>query len=141
LHRDLKVTKGNHLRMSLLRIGCAKSGCHSNYIIPVKIPLPQFLSVNPPPYAPRLDKIALHSTPLAQPIMPATIISNATRIWELNVHWSAYSQCGIWNAKGRGVDIWECIRDRKSLTLLPLLLTTLTFFFFVDDSTPGSEVR
>ncbi|KAG1736148.1 uncharacterized protein EDB91DRAFT_1204316 [Suillus paluster] len=48
--------------------------------------------------------------------MPGTTpyIGNATRIWEINVHWSLYSQCGIWDPKGRGVDIWECIRARKS---------------------------
>ncbi|KAM6503421.1 hypothetical protein JOM56_000364 [Amanita muscaria] len=45
--------------------------------------------------------------------MPATVISNATRIWETNVYWSLYSQCGIWNSKNKGVDIWECVRDRE----------------------------
>ncbi|KAF8068825.1 hypothetical protein FPV67DRAFT_1415292 [Lyophyllum atratum] len=46
--------------------------------------------------------------------MPGVVISNATRIWETNVHWSVYSQCCIWDARGRGVDIWECIRDHDS---------------------------
>ncbi|OAX35681.1 hypothetical protein K503DRAFT_773219 [Rhizopogon vinicolor AM-OR11-026] len=41
-------------------------------------------------------------------------IGNATRIWEANVHWSLYSQCGIWDPKGRGVDIFECIRAHDS---------------------------
>ena len=45
--------------------------------------------------------------------MPGVVVGNATRIWEVNVHWSLYSQCGIWDPKGRGVDIWECIYDRK----------------------------
>ncbi|KAI9428338.1 hypothetical protein H4582DRAFT_1866754 [Lactarius indigo] len=45
--------------------------------------------------------------------MPA-VVSNATRIWELNIHWDLYSQCGIWDAKGRGVDIYECIRAHQS---------------------------
>ena len=40
------------------------------------------------------------------------VIANATRVWELNVHWAMYSQCGVWVSRGRGVDIWECIRDR-----------------------------
>ncbi|KAG2036788.1 hypothetical protein BDR03DRAFT_865370 [Suillus americanus] len=44
-------------------------------------------------------------------------IGNATRIWEINVHWSLYSQCGIWDPKGRGVDIWECIRAHDSTQL------------------------
>ncbi|TFK38088.1 hypothetical protein BDQ12DRAFT_666313 [Crucibulum laeve] len=52
--------------------------------------------------------------------MPGAVISNATRIWELNVHWALYSQCGVWDPRGRGVDIWECIRDH--------------------DSTPGTQV-
>ena len=70
--------------------------------------------------------------------MPSTVISNATRIWELNVHWSIYSQCGIWNAKRRGVDIWECIQERKSLRLIPWDKADISFF--VDNSTPGTEV-
>ncbi|KAH9048413.1 hypothetical protein EDB84DRAFT_1556869 [Lactarius hengduanensis] len=45
--------------------------------------------------------------------MPA-VVSNATRIWELNIHWDLYSQCGIWDPKGRGVDIYECIRAHPS---------------------------
>ena len=45
--------------------------------------------------------------------MPGTVISNATQIWELGVHWTVYSQCGVWDPKGKGVDIWECIRDRE----------------------------
>lgn len=73
--------------------------------------------------------------------MPGAVVGNATRIWELNVHWALYSQCGIWDPKGRGVDIWECIRDRKFLSI--------TFFLsvisppsasFIDDSTPGTQV-
>lgn len=44
-----------------------------------------------------------------------TAISNATRIWELNVFWPLYAQCGVWDPKGRGVDIWECIKARMYL--------------------------
>jgi hypothetical protein len=44
--------------------------------------------------------------------MPTAVISNATRIWELNVSWPLFAQCGVWDPKGRGVDIWECIRAR-----------------------------
>ena len=43
--------------------------------------------------------------------MPA-VVSNATRIWELNIYWDLFSQCGVWDPKRRGVDIWECIRAR-----------------------------
>ncbi|KIM91490.1 hypothetical protein PILCRDRAFT_94330 [Piloderma croceum F 1598] len=46
--------------------------------------------------------------------MPTAVISNATRIWELNVSWPLFSQCGVWDIKGRGVDIWECIRAHDS---------------------------
>ncbi|PFH50640.1 hypothetical protein AMATHDRAFT_144702 [Amanita thiersii Skay4041] len=45
--------------------------------------------------------------------MPS-VISNATRIWEVNVHWKRDSQCSVWNSKLRGVDIWQCIRDHDS---------------------------
>jgi len=45
--------------------------------------------------------------------MSGVVVGNATRIWEVNVHWSLYSQCGVWDPRGRGVDIWECICDRK----------------------------
>ena len=49
--------------------------------------------------------------------MPGAVVGNATRIWELNVHWTLYSQCGVWDPRGRGVDIWECIRDRECCLL------------------------
>ena len=41
------------------------------------------------------------------------LVSDATRIWELNIYWPVGSQCGVWDPKSRGVDIWECIRPRK----------------------------
>ncbi|KAF8635450.1 hypothetical protein AX15_000428 [Amanita polypyramis BW_CC] len=47
--------------------------------------------------------------------MPA-VVSNFTRIWEPHVYWKLHSQCGIWDTKGKGVDIWECIRDHESTT-------------------------
>lgn len=67
------------------------------------------------------------------------VIANATRIWELNVHWAIYSQCGVWDPRGRGVDIWECIRDRESfLSRMASLFPDKSHY--VDDSTPGTEV-
>ncbi|KIP05791.1 hypothetical protein PHLGIDRAFT_73645 [Phlebiopsis gigantea 11061_1 CR5-6] len=45
--------------------------------------------------------------------MPA-LVSAATRIWELNTYWPVGSQCGVWDAKIRGVDIWECIRPHTA---------------------------
>ncbi|KAJ8083017.1 hypothetical protein PM082_008878 [Marasmius tenuissimus] len=43
-------------------------------------------------------------------------ISNATRIWELSIHWPVYSQCGVWDPRSKGVDIWECVRDHVSVS-------------------------
>ena len=43
-----------------------------------------------------------------------TVIGNSTRIWEVYLHWPMYSQCGIWDVRGRGVDVWECIKERES---------------------------
>ncbi|TCD71915.1 hypothetical protein EIP91_000047 [Steccherinum ochraceum] len=45
---------------------------------------------------------------------PGAVVSDATRIWELNVHWPLHAQCGIWDPRGKGVDIWECIRPHNS---------------------------
>ncbi|KAF9530146.1 hypothetical protein CPB83DRAFT_763714 [Crepidotus variabilis] len=42
------------------------------------------------------------------------VIANSTRIWELNVHWTLYSQCGVWDPRGRKVDVWECVQDHES---------------------------
>ncbi|KAI0792444.1 hypothetical protein C8Q75DRAFT_889980 [Abortiporus biennis] len=42
------------------------------------------------------------------------LVSDATRIWELNIHWPMNAQCGVWDARGKGVDIWECIRPHVS---------------------------
>lgn len=41
------------------------------------------------------------------------LVSDATRIWEVNIYWTLHSQCGVWDPKGKGVDIWECIRPRE----------------------------
>jgi hypothetical protein len=65
-------------------------------------------------------------------------IANATRVWEINVHWPMYSQCGVWDPRGRGVDIWECIRDRKYV--LSSVHDNSSSPFILDDSTPGTEV-
>ncbi|KAH9930188.1 hypothetical protein B0H21DRAFT_826144 [Amylocystis lapponica] len=42
------------------------------------------------------------------------LVSDATRIWELNIQWPLHAQCGVWDSKGKGVDIWECIRPHNS---------------------------
>lgn len=43
------------------------------------------------------------------------LVSDATRIWEQNVYWALGSQCGVWDSKTKGVDVWECIRPRTYL--------------------------
>ena len=71
--------------------------------------------------------------------MPGAVVGNATRIWELNVHWTLYSQCGVWDPRGRGVDIWECIRDRECCLLGGCQPFVLHSAVFADDSTPGTQ--
>ena len=41
------------------------------------------------------------------------LVSDATRIWELNLHWALGAQCGVWDPKGKGVDVFECVRARE----------------------------
>lgn len=60
---------------------------------------------------------ATHTPHTPRPTMPG-LVSDATRIWELNVYWPQGSQCGVWDAKSKGVDIWECIRARAYSRLL-----------------------
>lgn len=69
--------------------------------------------------------VVLHVAPDAQQLSPTLrvptsftissmpgLVSDATRIWELNVYWPLGSQCGVWDSKTKGVDVWECIRPR-----------------------------
>lgn len=65
-----------------------------------------------PPYTPPPITLAPSICSLNMP--NGTVIGHATRIWEQNIYWPMYSQCGIWDVKGRGVDVWECIKDRES---------------------------
>ena len=58
---------------------------------------------------PHLHPPLMHTT-----TMPAPVIKNATTIWDIGVNWPLSSQCGTWDAKGRGVDVWECILARMS---------------------------
>jgi len=60
--------------------------------------------------------------------MPA-VVSNATRIWETDIYWDLSSQCGIWDPKRKGVDIWECVRARESYPVIhpsSLILNSLS---------------
>lgn len=41
------------------------------------------------------------------------LVSDATRVWEANVYWPMNAQCAVWDVKGKGVDVWECIRPRE----------------------------
>ena len=54
-----------------------------------------------------------HTTRLQYPAMPG-LVNDVTRIWEVNLHWPVNAQCGVWNSKQKGVDVWECIRARES---------------------------
>ncbi|TCD69696.1 hypothetical protein EIP91_006713 [Steccherinum ochraceum] len=45
--------------------------------------------------------------------MPA-LVRDATRIWELNLHWPLFSQCCVWDPKSRKVDVWECVRAHNA---------------------------
>ncbi|KAM5530499.1 hypothetical protein V8D89_014642 [Ganoderma adspersum] len=33
------------------------------------------------------------------------LVADATRVWELNLYWPLHAQCGVWDPKGKGVDI------------------------------------
>ena len=67
------------------------------------------------------------------------LISDATRIWETNIYWPLYAQCGIWDPKGKGVDIWECIRPR--MYYLPLAFFHEAYdAASLDESTQGTQV-
>ncbi|OCH89640.1 hypothetical protein OBBRIDRAFT_693559, partial [Obba rivulosa] len=41
-------------------------------------------------------------------------VGDATRIWEVNIHWPLAAQCCTWDQKSMRADIWECIREHKS---------------------------
>lgn len=73
---------------------------------------PLLLLVCPSSYAPAPPRLPALSPRVAHTNMPG-LVSDVTRIWELNVHWAFGSQCGVWDAKARGVEIWECIRTRE----------------------------
>ena len=130
---DVSMTTKSHVRM---RISEA-----AGYLI---ILVPKYLSISSAPNPPNHPQPLLPRSPLASSkaatsfaldpshlsrlsTMPSAV-SNATRIWEVNIHWDLYSQCGIWDQKGKGVDIWECIRARQSQPIIcPFLLNPHRF--------------
>ena len=63
------------------------------------------------------------------PTMPG-LVSDATRIWELNIQWALNAQCGVWDPRGKGVDIWECIRAREFTATKTIIETILMLFSF-----------
>ena len=63
---------------------------------------------------PRIQRLYHHSDETSITAMPG-LVSDATRIWELNVFWPVGSQCGVWDSKTKGVDVWACIRARMFL--------------------------
>lgn len=74
-------------------------------------------SVFPSPSSPILPTPALPLHRLFS-TMPG-LVADATRVWELNLYWPLHAQCGVWDPKGKGVDVWECIRPRESLSMSP----------------------
>ncbi|KAF5314613.1 hypothetical protein D9611_007246 [Ephemerocybe angulata] len=38
----------------------------------------------------------------------------APRIWSVGVHWTKHSQSAVSAGKGKGVDVWECVREHDS---------------------------
>lgn len=50
------------------------------------------------------------------------LVSDATRVWELNVFWALHSQCGVWDPKSKRVEVWECIRERECFFFVLLSL-------------------
>ena len=68
------------------------------------------------------------------------LVADATRIWELNLYWPLHAQCGVWDPKGKGVDVWECIRARKSFVLRSALRESYMLSPTEDHSTPGTQV-
>ena len=52
-----------------------------------------------------------HRTPSSMP----GLVADSTRIWEQNIYWTESMQCAIWDPKGKGVDVWECVRARMFL--------------------------
>ena len=77
----------------------------------------------------------------APPTMPG-LVADATRVWELNLYWPLHAQCGVWDPKGKGVDVWECIRPRESPSPHRPLLTSSPSATRPppDHSTPGTQV-
>ena len=67
------------------------------------------------------------------------LVSDATRIWELNVYWLLGSQCGVWDSKTKGVDVWECIRPRTSLSFI--LCPSLAVSGSLADTRPLMSLR
>lgn len=88
--------------------------CHMHINIPLSFPSPSRICRSPHTFLPRPNPYSF-IIPHLPNVMPA-VVSNATRIWELNIQWDLFSQCGVWDAKGRGVDIYECVRARTSLS-------------------------
>ena len=66
-----------------------------------------------PPFRLSLPIVSGPSISYSSTTMPG-LVADATRIWELNLYWPLHAQCGVWDPKGKGVDVWECIRPRES---------------------------
>ena len=62
----------------------------------------------PPIKTPRLDSSSRSSA------MRKPDIGDLTRVWDIHVHWTRHSQCGVWDPRYKMVSIFECIKDRAS---------------------------
>lgn len=69
------------------------------------------------------------------------LVNDVTRIWEQNIFWPVNAQCGVWDPKLKGVDIWECVRARecpfRSGSRVPIADYPS---FPADHSTPSTQV-
>lgn len=70
-----------------------------------------------PPHSRHANTASRTSTTLSASNAMPGLVSDSTRIWELNIHWPVNAQCGVWDPKLKGVDVWECIRARESQIL------------------------
>lgn len=69
------------------------------------------------------------------------LVNDVTRIWEQNIFWPVNAQCGVWDPKLKGVDIWECVRAREYTVRSGSRVPIADFpSFSADHSTPSTQV-
>ena len=139
------MTTKSHVRMRI-----SEPAEHLIILVPKYIRIPSAPNLPPNhPQPPLSRSLASSKATTAFALVPShpsrlstmpSAVSNATRIWEVNIHWDLHSQCGIWDQKGKGVDIWECIRARQSRPInRPLLSNPHRFVPIADHSTVATQ--